>query len=620
MCARALTSPPCYPDQKLEDLVALLSTLVPSLSTESSRRFVNALAPEASEEAKEERLSVPLRVLLRVANAAAAEQGDEVELLHGLLQQQLFPFMPKGERTKLIAQLSVHFPHAAPLAAERALHRLTRPEAQKGEVHSPATPSCVRFGSFVAPIGEPKNPELVPSVDFVGIDRHMDLLEEMAKVVFQRKERYLLLLGPQGKNRVVDYFLQSVRMEREYMQLHRDTTVSQLTVTPVVSDGLLYHEDSPLVRAAQLGRALVLDEADKAPLEVVVVLKSLIEDGQLALPDGRRLASSVEPSSERTIQVHPEFRMFVLANRPGFPFLGNDLLREADVFSVFCLDNPDAQSELQLARAIGPHVPEGLLRTLVALFADLRLALEDGRLQYPYSARELLAVIRHLERFPNEPLEEALSSVLAFDRFDASLREALRPLLERRGVSSLVVLGPPSGNASVTPSLGEPWVRALEALRKATVAPARRLRKEPAGAWHAQHVELDTAAFGGEAPEYHRVQTRPAMLDPPKVVPLADLFFERSNLAFDEGIVRAELPLSRHSGGVVDAVVGKGALHLLSTGPLCIWTIEDPEALGADAGRCSLLQVGPGADWSLAMARREMKSKVPSGSIGTSGC
>ena len=41
---------------------------------------------------------------------------------------------------------------------------------------------------------------------------------------------------------MVDYFLQSVRMEREYMQLHRDTTVSQLTVTPVVTDGLLHHE------------------------------------------------------------------------------------------------------------------------------------------------------------------------------------------------------------------------------------------------------------------------------------------------------------------------------------------------------------------------------------------
>lgn len=30
---------------------------------------------------------------------------------------------------------------------------------------------------------------------------------------------------------------------------------------------------------------------------------------------------------------------------------------------------------------VGPSVPDGLLRTLVALFADLRLALEDGRLQ-----------------------------------------------------------------------------------------------------------------------------------------------------------------------------------------------------------------------------------------------
>ena len=33
------------------------------------------------------------------------------------------------------------------------------------------------------------------------------------------------------------------------------------------------------------------------------------------------LATSVIP-------IHPEFRMFVLANRPGFPFLGNDFFKE----------------------------------------------------------------------------------------------------------------------------------------------------------------------------------------------------------------------------------------------------------------------------------------------------
>ncbi|CAE7033917.1 VWA8 [Symbiodinium natans] len=405
------------------------------------------------------------------------------------------------------------------------------------------------------------------------------------------------------------------------MQLHRDTTVSQLTVTPVVSDGRLYHEDSPLVRAAQFGRALVLDEADKAPLEVVVILKSLIEDGQLALPDGRRLATATEATAgeggSTTLQVHPEFRMFVLANRPGFPFLGNDLLREADVFSVFCLDNPDATSELQLARAVGPNVPDGLLRTLVALFADLRLALEDGRLQYPYSARELLAVIRHLERFHNEPLEEALSSVLAFDRFDASLREALRPILERRGVSSLAVLGPASGDGGPAPTPAQPWLRALEVLRSARLARSQRLLKEPAGTWQVKEL-LEVKDLPPPTPtDYNEVKLRPAILDPAKVVPLAELAFDRTGASFDEGLCRARLPLGRHSGGVVDAVVDGSTLHLLSTGPLCIWSVEDPQALGADAGRCSLLQVGPSADWSLALAAREATlSKVAQGPRG----
>jgi hypothetical protein len=35
----------------------------------------------------------------------------------------------------------------------------------------------------------------------------------------------------------------------------------------------------------------MIDEADKAPLEVVAILKGLIEDGQLLLADGRRCAS-----------------------------------------------------------------------------------------------------------------------------------------------------------------------------------------------------------------------------------------------------------------------------------------------------------------------------------------
>ncbi|CAE8599856.1 unnamed protein product, partial [Polarella glacialis] len=672
----------CYPVPGSGDLATLLLRLVPGLGSESAERLVAALSPTAAtnpptderqleqgqqqpfwqqqqqqqqqqkqqhQQKQQTHTSVPLRVLLRVARVAASAplEAREAELLVGILQQHLFPFLPKGERAELLDRLAPHFgPQPVQDAAARVLRRSGSGEKESGTrsaaKHNPQTVSegrggWVQLGGFLAPKGLPQNPELVPIVDFVVIDRHVELLEDLARSIFERSEKYLLLLGPQGvgKNRVVDYLLQSLALEREYMQLHRDTTVAQLTVTPVVADGRLLHEDSPLVRAAQYGRVLVLDEADKAPLEVVVVLKSLIEDGQLALPDGRRLARAVEASGADTatgssiiVPVHPDFRMIVLANRPGFPFLGNDLMREADVFSVFCLDNPDATSEFQLARAVGPNVPEGLLRTLVALFADLRMALEDGRLQYPYSARELLAVVRHLDRFPNEPLEEALSSVLAFDRFDATLREALRPILERRGVPTSNLLGPANGDMGSwgpTSAPSQPWLRALEALRATKgLAIATGLVQARAGRWELAN------SFGGQ--EVSRgspsrvpvaVESRPVQLDPPQSVALASLGFDRSGPSFDEGVLRAKLPLPRHSGPVTDAAMAAGtegtrgsrrtvqpaALHLLSTRPLAIWTVEDPLALGADVGRCSVLPIGPGADWALDMAQSESNGK-----------
>lgn len=47
----------------------------------------------------------------------------------------------------------------------------------------------------------------------------------------------------------------------------------------------------------------------------------------MILSDGRRIVPANDPrvgSAPNIIPIHPEFRMIVLANRPGFPFLGND--------------------------------------------------------------------------------------------------------------------------------------------------------------------------------------------------------------------------------------------------------------------------------------------------------
>lgn len=57
-------------------------------------------------------------------------------------------------------------------------------------------------------------------------------------------------------------------------------------------------------------------------------LQTLVENGEMLLSDGRRIVPATHPLAasmpSNIIVSHPDFRMIVLANRPGFPFLGND--------------------------------------------------------------------------------------------------------------------------------------------------------------------------------------------------------------------------------------------------------------------------------------------------------
>ena len=210
---------------------------------------------------------------------------------------------------------------------------------------------------------EPSAPELVPEIVFFDVPSHTLILRSMLKDYGLGE--HILLMGNQGvgKNKLTDRMLMLMKRERQYIQLHRDTTVPTLTLNPSLRDGRIIWEDSPLVRAMSAGHVLVVDEFDKAPVEVVCVLKGLLEDGEILLADGRRFVSaksilydSAEPygtsvSGEpnlletRVCQIHPRFRVIALANRPGYPFLGNDFFAEmGDVFACHAIDNPDQHS------------------------------------------------------------------------------------------------------------------------------------------------------------------------------------------------------------------------------------------------------------------------------------
>lgn len=57
-------------------------------------------------------------------------------------------------------------------------------------------------------------------------------------------------------------------------------------------------------------------------------------------------------------------------------------------------------------RKYGPDVPVETLQSLSAAFTDVRSQVDSGTLTYPYSTRELVNIVKHLQSFPAAPLHK----------------------------------------------------------------------------------------------------------------------------------------------------------------------------------------------------------------------
>ncbi|XP_055858893.1 von Willebrand factor A domain-containing protein 8-like, partial [Episyrphus balteatus] len=199
-------------------------------------------------------------------------------------------------------------------------------------------------------------------------------------------------------------------------------------------DGHVVFEDSPLVKAVKNGNILVIDEADKAPVNVTCILRTLVENGEMILSDGRKIVYPTVSGSNDIgiIETHPNFRVIVLANRPGFPFLINDFFASlGDVFSCHAVNNPSPDSETFFLQQYGPSVPKKTLSTLVNAFGELRNMADEGLLNYPYSTPEVVNIVKNLERFPNESMSELVGNVLDFDRYSPEALEQVTTKIER---------------------------------------------------------------------------------------------------------------------------------------------------------------------------------------------
>lgn len=230
-----------------------------------------------------------IRTLLRIVKLGNSTGGTS--LYDRLCSSLLMDLLQPSQRTALLTILR----------ASRIVGRKGKSEDTELTVEIDEQLN-VTIGNLHVKPRKADNLQLVPNPVFVDIPSHVRMLQALLGEWYLG-ERSFLLLGNQGtgKNKICDRLCTLLNHEREYIQLHRDSTIGQLTITPSFVNGKIVWNDSPLVRAVTYGRALVIDEADKAPLEVIAVLKSLVEDGELLLADGRRmLRSTIDKSTGGT--------------------------------------------------------------------------------------------------------------------------------------------------------------------------------------------------------------------------------------------------------------------------------------------------------------------------------
>ena len=429
------------------------------------------------------------RQLLRIAARLAHWPDSDVHAL--LWRNQLVDFLPRTVRelvADMLAQCGIvaHGTEGAVQYIPPLELQAPQVDAEKQELRFVDSGGRVRLAvpRYAWREVDPEGGVLVPNAhgSFHHNAQQTRLLHSFVQDLAVLGE-HLLLMGAQGtgKNKLIDQALELLDRPREYVQLNRDSTVGELLQRVYLENGQLRYSDSPLVRALKLGRVLVVDEVDKAPASVSAVFKSLAERSELSLPDGRRVRPPSTPGDESDVLVHPDFRLVLLANRPGWPFLGNSFTEViGEGFSAYAVANPDMDSEVALLQRIGPNVSSRTLHSLAAAFSDLRAAFEADLINHPYSLRELIHVVRHLDRYPDEPLGDVLLNVLAFDLHKPEAMQLVLETFARRGLRV--------GDIS------------LEALRERAVAksnqPPPRVEYEPKG-----DTSLDRPKEGKHDPE-----------------------------------------------------------------------------------------------------------------------
>jgi hypothetical protein len=293
---------------------------------------------------------------------------------------------------------------------------------QKVECKSSTPPSSstkevsVRIGSVSVPLSTPNDSSLVPigylrptssntypthtisdrknhsdtaTSSTLTTPQQLSLLSKdqslLAGLQFIMKKQLLkqdvFLIGPPGptRRRIAMAYCELMRREVEYLCVSPDVTESDIKQRREIKGKTAIYENAAAVRAALLGRILIIDGIEKAERNVLPVINNLLENREMALEDGRFIVSSdrykellnlhgkQQINKWNLIRAHPDF-LVIAIGLPVPPYYGNPLdppLRSR--FQARTEGMPRVGSQLIDVRRIAPNVNGAVLSRLVSI-------------------------------------------------------------------------------------------------------------------------------------------------------------------------------------------------------------------------------------------------------------
>ncbi|RUS15981.1 hypothetical protein BC937DRAFT_91732, partial [Endogone sp. FLAS-F59071] len=170
------------------------------------------------------------------------------------------------------------------------------------------------------------------------------------------------------------------------------------------------------------GRRIVADATSEPDENIIVIHKETIFIARLVMSSAGTDARSNGFSVENKIKDIRLNFLFVIANA-ALSFV-----------TSHAVDNPDMESEMFLLKKYGRDVSEDLLIKLSSAFTDLRKLVDEGLISYPYSTRELVNIVRHMQIYPDEGISRILQNVFDFDQYDQASKDLLIETFEKHGI------------------------------------------------------------------------------------------------------------------------------------------------------------------------------------------